>query len=253
MENNSKSGVFERFIPVLLIVVVLMAGVVGALWQKVSQLEKGGVAAGKGDVYAPTAAAGNPTEGKLTDDQVKKLEKISDKDHIIGNKDAKVSLIVYTDLECPFCKQFHTTLLQAQNEYKDKINVLIRHFPLTFHQNAQKEAEATECVAELAGNDVYKKFIDKIFERTTSNGTGFALAKLGPLAKEVGVNQASFQTCLDSGKYAQKVSEQQKGGETAGVNGTPGTFIVNKNGGAWLLPGAYPYESLKGYIEEALK
>ena len=84
------------------------------------------------------------------------------------------------------------------------------------HQNAEKEAEAAECVAQLGGNTASWNFSDKIYQRTTSNGTGFALTALGPSAKEVGVDQKKFQDCLDSGKNAKLVADEQAGGEAAG-------------------------------------
>jgi protein-disulfide isomerase len=149
-------------------------------------------------------------------------------DHIRGNPKAAISVIEYSDFECPFCKRHAPTMAQVLSTYTDgSVNVVFRHFPLPFHQNAQKEAEASECVAELGGNDAFWSFHDKIFDRTTSNGLGFALDKLGPLAKEIGVDQAKFQACLDSGKYAQKVKDQAAGGAAAGIHGTPGTIVLN--------------------------
>lgn len=176
-----------------------------------------------------------------------------ERDHTRGNVQAKVKLIEYSDLECPFCKSFHPTLQQILKDYGSKVAWVYRHYPLSFHANAQKEAEATECVAELGGNDKFWQFVDKIFERTTSNGTGFALSNLGPLAAEVGVNQGAFQTCLDSGKYAQLVKDQMEGGSKAGVKGTPGTFIVSKDGSSKLIQGALPLLQVKQAVDAALK
>jgi protein-disulfide isomerase len=178
---------------------------------------------------------------------------VTDKDHIQGSKDAPVVLVEYSDFECPFCKQFHPTMEQVMKEYGDKVAWVYRHYPLPFHANAQKEAEASECVAELGGNDKFWQFGNTIYERTTSNGTGFALANLGPLAAEVGVDQSAFQSCLDSGKYASLVATQAAGGQKAGVNGTPGTIIIGKNGTSSLVPGALPFDQVKPMIEAALK
>lgn len=176
---------------------------------------------------------------------------VTDKDHIRGNRNAKVVLIEYSDMECPFCKRFHPTMQQVMKEYGDKVAWVYRHYPLSFHANAAKEDEASECAAELGGNKAFWSFIDKIFERTTSNGTGFALDQLVPLAKEIGLNESAFKKCLDSGKYAQHVQDDLNGGATAGVQGTPGTFVVGKNG-SQLIPGALPYESIKQAIDAAL-
>lgn len=175
------------------------------------------------------------------------------KDHIRGNQNAQVAVIEYSDFECPFCKRVHPTYQQIMKEYGDKVMWVYRHYPLSFHANAQKEAEASECVAELGGNDAFWKFTDAIYERTTSQGTGFALDKLAPLAKEVGVNEAKFQSCLDSGKYAQKVKDDMDGGNKAGVNGTPGNIIVNlKTQKNSLVSGAQPFENFKSAIDSLL-
>lgn len=176
-------------------------------------------------------------------------------DYIRGEKDAKLTLIAYSDLECPFCKTFHPTLSQLLTDYKGDVNVVFRHYPLSFHANAPKEAEATLCVGKLGGAEKYWTFVDKIFEQTTSNGTGFALDKLGPLAKEVGVNQANFQKCLDNGDMTQRVKDETADGNTGGVTGTPSTLIVNPKTGKTLggIPGAYPLDQAKNFIDAALK
>jgi protein-disulfide isomerase len=174
-------------------------------------------------------------------------------DHIRGDKNAKVFVIEYSDFECPFCKRHHPTMQQLMTDYGGKVAWVYRQYPLSFHQNAQKEAEASECAAELGGNDAFWKFTDKIFERTTSNGTGFALDALGPLAKEIGLNQQAFQKCLDSGKYAAKVAQDEQEGQAAGVSGTPGNIVWTKDGKSQLVEGAVPLQSLKSVIDPLLK
>jgi protein-disulfide isomerase len=175
-------------------------------------------------------------------------------DHIRGDiNKAKVALVEYSDYECPFCKRFHASVVSALKDYGTDVAWVYRHFPLSFHANAQKQAEASECVAELGGNDAFWKFSDLLYERTTSNGTGFALDKLGPLAKEVGVNQAKFQTCLDSGKYAAKVNSDMAGGSGAGVEGTPGTIVISKEGETTYISGAQDESVIKSSIDSLLK
>ncbi len=182
-----------------------------------------------------------------------KVPPLSDKDHVRGDKNAKVTLIEYSDFECPFCKKVYPTMNQILDQYKGKIKIVYRHFPLSFHANAQKEAEASECANELGGNDAFWKYHDKIFERTTSNGTGFALDKLVPLAKEIGLDENKFKTCLDSGKYAQYVKDNEAGGQSAGITGTPGNIIMNAKGDTKLLSGALPFELFKQALDQSLK
>lgn len=175
-------------------------------------------------------------------------------DHIRGNPDAKVSVITYSDFECPFSKRHHPTLGQILDAYKTDVNVVYRHFPLGIHQNAQKEAEASECAAELGGNDIFWKFADAIYDKTTSNGTGFPLAQLPVLAKQLGLDVQKFQQCLDSGKYAQKVKDEEAAGAAAGVRGTPGSIVV-LNGSKQtpqLISGAYPFATFKSAIDAML-
>lgn len=174
-------------------------------------------------------------------------------DHILGDKNAKVFVIEYSDFECPFCVRFHPTMKQLLDNNKGKVAWVYRHYPLSFHQNAEKEAEASECASEQGGNDAFWKYTDKIFERTTSNGTGFPLANLVPLAKEIGLDDAKFKTCLDSGKFAKHVGEDMSEGQAAGVSGTPGSIVWTKNGFAEIVSGAVPLASIQVVIDQALR
>lgn len=185
--------------------------------------------------------------------QISNPPPVTDKDHIRGNIKAKVLLVEYSDLECPFCKQFHPTMQQVVKEYGDKVAWIYRHYPLPFHQNAEKESEATECANELGGNEKFWEYTDKLFAQTTSGGTGIALDQLAPLAKEIGLNESKFKACLDSGKYAKRIKDDQNGGSQAGVNGTPGTIILVEGKKPSLIPGALPLDQVKTLIDEALK
>ena len=243
--NTGMLGSNSTFQVILIGIIVVGAFFMGSLWTKVQILEKGGAVAnagtgGQAAPQAPQAAAVAP--------------KLVATDHMRGDKNAKVTLVEYSDLECPFCKTFHKTAIQILDEYKGKVKWVYRHYPLSFHANAQKEAEASECVAELGGEDAFWKYIDAIYERTTSNGTGFALDKLAPLAAEVGVSQDKFTTCLDNGKYAQKVKDQMAQGTKEGVTGTPGNILLqDKSGKTIIIPGAVPFDQIKPSLDELLK
>ncbi len=202
---------------------------------------------------APAAVAQAPTAApQAAPAPSGTVQPVSKNDHIRGDQNAKVTLIEYSDLECPYCKQFHPSMTQLMQNYSGKVKWVYRHFPLSFHQNAEKEAEATECANELGGNDKFWAYVDTIFQRTTSNGTGFPADNLVPLAKELGLNEQKFKSCLDSGKYAKHVADDEAGGQAAGVNGTPGTFIISSGGKSQLIPGAVPYEQLKAAVDAAL-
>ncbi len=173
------------------------------------------------------------------------IDPITDTDHIRGDKNAKVSIIEYSDFECPFCKQFHPIVKSMIDEYKGKVSWVYRQFPLdSIHPNARKEAEASECAAEQGK---FWEFTDKIFERTKSNGYGFALDDLPKLAKELGLDTNKFNQCFTSSKYASHVEEQLQSGIKAGVKGTPGSFINGLE-----IPGAVPAQELKKVVDQAL-
>lgn len=229
----------------LIVLLIAVSFFAGYLFFKVQSLQKQ-------TANVAAAPAGNNQQPPPPTQNLTAMPKITDKDHIRGDKNADAVLVEYSDYECPFCKSYHPTMQQIMKDYGNKVSWIYRHFPLDFHQNAQKEAEAAECVAELGGNDKFWEYSDKIFERTTSNGTGFALDKLGPLAAEVGVDQTQFQSCLDSGKYTKHVKDDISGGGKAGINGTPGTIIVGKNGKREFIPGALPYEQVKPLIDKVL-
>lgn len=227
---------------ILIIALIIGAFFLGSLTNQLSS--------SKNTVLGTTAVA--PSAPSVPTAVPAKAKAVTDADHVKGNKNAKITLLEYSDFECPFCKTFHPTVTELMKTYGDKIRLVYRHFPLSFHANAQKEAEASECIAELGGQDAFWKYVDTIFERTTSNGNGFALDKLGPLAAELGVNQAQFQQCLDSGKYEKLVKEQIADGTATGVSGTPSTFIINSKGESQLVVGAQPIDAFKTAIDKLL-
>lgn len=177
---------------------------------------------------------------------------VTSRDHVRGNASAQVTLIEYSDFECPFCKHFQETMKQVMDVYAGKIKWIYRHYPLAFHANAQKEAEATECAYELGGHEKFWQYADKIYERTTSNGTGFALADLPKLAKELGLDQEKFAACLNSGKYKDYASQSLAGGQGAGITGTPGVILITAKGEKQLIKGALPLETMKQIIDGVL-
>jgi protein-disulfide isomerase len=255
-EKNSsplKNVLLGNFNVALVLILIIASFVIGSLYTKVRYLEGGAGVAGT-TTTGKNQAAGAPAAAGAPQPQVAaKKPEVTNADWYRGNKNAKVVMVEYSDLECPFCKSFHPTMQQVMKDYGDKVKWVYRHYPLSFHANAQKEAEATECAGKLGGNEAFWKYTDAIFERTTSNGTGFALDKLVPLAKELGLNESSFKQCLDSGEMAQKVKDQMAKGTAEGVTGTPGTIIINAKGDTQLVPGALPFEQVKPMIDKALQ
>ncbi len=194
---------------------------------------------------APTAPAPQPQA------DASGMAPITDQDWVKGNRNAKVSVVEYSDTECPFCKRHHPTMQQLIAEYDGKVNWVYRHFPLTsLHPKAPKEAEATECAGEQGGNQAFWKYLDRIFEVTPANN-GLDPAELPKIAEYVGLNKTKFEECLNSGKWAQKVQQQAQDAQNAGGNGTPYNVIV---AGDQKIPvsGAVSLEQFKAIIDPLL-
>ena len=233
------------FDPFTLVTLLLVANMVYIpfMWHKVTVLTA--------DVRALTPAATDSTTATTTSSGP--LTSVTATDHIEGTTKAKVELVEYADLECPFCKEYNPEMQQVVKDFGDKVAWIYRPYPLSFHQNAEKEAEAQECVADQGGNAAFWKFSDAIFQQTTSNGTGFALTALEPLAVSEGLNGTTFNDCLNSGKYAQKVAKSEADGTTAGVTGTPATFLIANGGTPQLIQGAVPLTQLESLVKAALQ
>lgn len=181
-----------------------------------------------------------------------KIAEVTDKDHIRGAKNAKVTLVEFSDTECPFCKRFHSTMKQVVEKYSNDVRWVYRHFPLdSLHSKARKEAEATECAAELGGEEKFWAYIDQLFEVTPSNDR-LELSELSNIAVFVGLNRAKFEECLESGRHAGRVAEQLLDATNAGGDGTPYTVLISQNGEKFPLSGALPFEKVAQVIDQAL-
>jgi protein-disulfide isomerase len=168
-------------------------------------------------------------------------------DHIQGSANAPISIIEYSDLQCPYCARVHPTLKQVLSQYTGKVNWVFRHYPLSFHPYAQKAAEATECAAEQGGDEKFWAMVDTIFEK------GADTAKLEEYAKAIGLKENAFAECLKSGKYASKTSEMMQSGSKVGVRGTPASLIVNHvTKKVVFVSGAQPFDSFKTTIDTLL-
>ncbi len=171
------------------------------------------------------------------------IRPVSSDDHILGSPDAKIKLVEFSDTECSYCKRFHETMNKIIEEYgKDgKVAWVYRHLPLdSIHPKARKEAEATECAAELGGNAKFWDYTNALYATTTSNNS-LDPKKLPVLADEAGLNLVQFEECLSSGRNAAKVEEDAQEAKVNGGNGTPFTIIIDKDGNQIPFSGAYPY------------
>jgi protein-disulfide isomerase len=157
-----------------------------------------------------------------------------------GPKTAPVTIVEFSDFQCPYSKRVQPTVAEVQKKYGDKIHYVYRDFPLQFHNNAEKAAEAASCAGEQGK---FWQYHDKLFEDQTK----LDVANLKESAKALGLDTEAFDTCLDSGKFAKKVEKSMEDGQEAGVNGTPAFFI---NG--IFLSGAVPLENFTEIIDQEL-
>lgn len=241
----------DNFVVVVLVALFFVGGFVsGSLWTENKMLRGGtaGTGVGQPSAAAPTA----PGADGPTADQMAQLEPVSNDDFIRGNANAKVVLVEFSDFECPFCQRFHGTMTQVMDEYGDQVAWAYRHFPLGFHPNAQAAAEASECVAAQGGDEAFWTYADAIFAKQTELGGSLTAAAITEAAQATGVNMDTFQSCLDSGEMAANVDADFTNGSTAGVQGTPGTFIVVDGEVKEIIPGALPFEQVKPMIDQYL-
>ncbi len=170
-----------------------------------------------------------------------------------GNPDAPVKVVEYADLECPYCKVFNATMHQVMDYYgtSGKVAWVYRPFPLgSIHSKAPKEAEAAECAADQGGDTTFFKFIDRVYE-VTPGENNLDPAQLPIIAKYVGLNVDTFNTCLSSGKYTKKVQDSYAEAIAAGGQGTPFTLVMVGTDSV-VLNGAQQYDSMRAAIDTVL-
>jgi len=207
---------------------------------------------GKDGGGATPQITGNTTED-LGEEPV--VAPITADDHILGNPNALIMLVEYSDYDCPFCKNFHDTMRQIMSEYGPEGTVawVYRQFPLeSLHPNAPKIAAASECVAELGGNEAFWTFSDMIFdERETNAQTD--ITRLPEFAEKAGVDKGQFELCYNSGKYDAVIADDIQAAIAAGGRGTPHTIVLAGEQYVGEIGGAQPYATVKQNIEGLIK
>lgn len=223
---------------------------IGSLWTENKMLKSGTPtsAAQGGSQVAPPA---QPTTGTTSVDD----------DPVLGDENAPITIVEFSDYECPFCKKyFDDTFPQIKAKYIDtgKVKLVFRDLPLSFHDPmATKEAVAANCARKQGGDEQYFVYHDEIFKRTTSNGNGLNDEKLKTIATDIGLNLSQFETCLQDKTMEDEVKKDLADAGEAGATGTP-TFIIGKstqdgtvNGN--IVVGAQPFAAFEAIIEPLLK
>lgn len=201
-----------------------------------------------------TGAGSSPTTPADNTPEPKEVVAVTTSDHILGDPNAPIKIVEYSDLECPFCKQFHTTMKTIIDEYgkNGQVAWVHRHFPLAqIHPNAPTLAEASECVAAQLGNTGFWNFVDAIFAAAPGNAR-FDMTKLTATAASVGADGAKFDACMKAGTFKAKVEKEFNDAVASGGQGTPHNIVITKDGENIPVPGAQPYENVKAVIEAAL-
>ena len=223
-------------------------------------------------IYRPhsqsTQSLQKPASQTDQSSQNSKIPPVSAQDHILGNPNAPVKLVEYSDLSCPYCKEFNPTIAQIANEYgpSGKVAWIYRSLPILMkpvgssgiapHPNSKTQAEALECVAELGGNKAFFAF-EKIWFASFPTGgetrsATIDRAALDKTAKTVGINLEAFNSCLATGRYSAKIDSLYDAGFAAGVTGTPTTFLITPAGNPIAIVGPRSYYSLKSAIDALL-
>jgi protein-disulfide isomerase len=198
-------------------------------------------------IYTGTTRSGIPLQvgnGANDNEQVTadvEVAPVTDKDHILGNPNAPIMIVEYSDFDCPFCKNFHETMQKIMETYgKDgKVAWVYRHFPLEqLHPNAPKVAAASECVAALGGNDAFWKFANKLIsDRGTNEPTN--ITKLPEYASN------------EAGTYNEKIQKDIEEALKTGARGTPYSVIIVGDQQA-VINGAQPYTAVKAMIDNLI-
>jgi protein-disulfide isomerase len=183
------------------------------------------------------------------------IKPVTDDDHILGNPDADVIIVEYSDFECPFCSGFHGTMNRIMDEYGDSGQVawVFRHMPLDrIHPEARPASEAAVCVSNIAGKEKFWDFADELF----ANQSDLSPERLKEVALSLGADEAAYDTCVNERQTQDRVeADYQDGLNIASIDpnfGTPYNILLSKGGAPIPIVGNQPYAQVKAAIDAAL-
>ncbi len=249
MEENKKQALLSA--PVAIVISAIIIGGAIVWTQRPATVTKVSPTSAQA-AAAVISGASNP-----------QIKTVSSLDHILGNPNAPIKIVEYSDPSCPYCKVFNPVMWQIMAGYGStgQIAWVYRSFPIDkpdanghiLHPNSGHESEALECAATLGGNDKFWAFQREIYTLTPSvtsqTPKGLDQAQLPVIAKDIGLNVSDFNSCLASGKETATVEAQYQDGLNAGVAGTPYSFIVTPGSTPIPLPGAQSYSTLKNALD----
>jgi protein-disulfide isomerase len=185
------------------------------------------------------------------------IQPVNESDHILGNPNAPIIIVEYSDFECPYCQVFHKTMQRIMDEFgkEGQVAWVYRHFPIVdSHPNSYTIAMASECVANWEKRESFWAFSDIIFNKTIPKD--LSLAEMAIIAEELGMPQENFISCVNKQSHSQKIDLDIEDGKRIYENdaaefGTPYNIIITKNG-IISVAGAAPYDVLKEIILQNL-
>lgn len=240
-ENHQES----KITPILVGALVLFAFFSGNLWTKVKNLEKDKEVV-KEEVQQPQEQVQEPQGPEVlgVEDQA---EIIKDALAVKGPEDAKVTIVEFSEYQCPYCQKYVEAAYQdIMTNYGDQVRYIFRDYPLPFHSNAQIAAEAARCAGDQGQ---YWDFHDLLFANQADwSALEDSQEALIGYAGQLGLNQLDFTNCLQEGKFTQQIKDDMALGQKVGVSGTP-SFFVNGQ----MLVGAQPYSAFEALIKQELE
>lgn len=248
--TEERKDVGKAITPIFVLLLIVASFLGGSFFNQYKAEEKSGTeseAAGAEVEASPQVEAEGEEEPETNVLGVEDQGLIEDSETVKGNADAPVTIVEFSEYECPYCKRYiDETYVKIWEEYEGEIRYIFRDYPLPFHQHSQITAEAAHCAGDQGE---YWAYHDLLF----ANRDGWAQSEeptslLSGYAADLGLNEEEFSGCLSSGKYTQAVKDDFKLGQQVGVSGTPSFFINGR-----LLVGAQPFEAFQAIIEEELE
>ncbi len=197
--------------------------------------------------YFPAASAANaPITQNSADARTSLIKAVDESDHVRGNKNARITLIEYADTECPYCTHVHETFKAMLDKYPNDVRWVYRHLP--FHEHATSEANISECIASVHGNDAFWKYLDALFANQNIGNTRGA-----DVATELGYWDEKTQACAAANTFSQHITDDDANAAAIGAQGTPYTVIVTKSGKMIPISGAQPQNVFESIIQSLIK
>jgi protein-disulfide isomerase len=201
-------------------------------------------------LIASTGSAGNEQASAAIPQGNTSVRPITEDDHIRGNARAAITIVEYSDFECPFCSRFHPTLARITNDFPDDVRWVYRHFPLSqIHSRAREASIASECVASLAGNEAFWEFSDRLF----ANQQDLSASLYKQAAVDLGITEGAFEDCLSSPEASDAVDADLEDAIASGGRGTPHSVIIGPDGNGTPISGALPYEQIASFIQQIIQ